>query len=183
MMTAFLYTGTADDFTVWLYPTTRTINRQYKSGKRAPFTSDLFYIQYQAGSVMKRVGRPRNSDYIKGFLHELGFPVTTLRWHAAIAEPYQKAPWRVTQGSRGIYFISAEGANLVKIGYAKDVATRMEMIRAGCPYPMKLLFVLPGPIQDEHKLHIRFKAQHFYGEWFILEGELRDFVDGLLSHP
>lgn len=182
-MAAFAYTGTAEDFTVWLYPAHRMINRTYpKSGKTASYLSEQYYIKYQSGKVSNKVAFPKHEDFIRDFLEMLGYPVSSLRWRAMPTEPYLTAPWNeYPNGKRGIYFIAAEGTNLIKIGYAKDVYSRLGTIGAGCPYPMRVLTVIPGAIEDEHRLHLRFKEYNFHHEWFRLEGELLAFVDELLA--
>ena len=180
---AYMYTGTADDFTVWLYPAGRSIERKYKSGKTSSYTSQLYYIKYQAGDLVNIVRRARTEAYVRDFLGNLGYPVEALHWRAAISQLYISPPWRVQAGRGGVYFIAAEGTNYVKIGYARDVNSRLNMIQAGCPYPMKLLAILPGKMEDEHKIHLQFRSLNFYGEWFVLEGELNDYVASLTEPP
>lgn len=182
-MPEYMYTGTAEDFTVTLYPTIQDIVRQYRSGKSASILSTLYYMEYSAGLVKKEFGRARNREWIEQFLAKLGWPVGSLRWRAKVCAPYTRAPWYIhrTYGS-SIYFVTAEGTDFLKIGYATDVTSRIDRIRAGCPYPMRILAAIPGTKQDEHQLHLRFRQYHTHNEWFRLEGELLDYVKSLTSN-
>lgn len=182
-MPEYMYVGTADEFTVKLYPTVSDIVRQYRSGKSASVLSTLYYMEYSAGQVKKEFGRARHREWLEQFLANLGRPVSSLRWRATICAPYDRAPWHIyrRKGSN-IYFVTAEGTNFLKIGYATDVASRIDQIRAGCPYPMRVIASIPGTKQDEHQLHLRFRQFHNHNEWFRLEGDLLAYVDSLTSN-
>lgn len=65
-----------------------------------------------------------------------------------------------------VYFIEAVGLNLVKIGYARNVAERMRKLRPGCPAPLRFLGTLPGGIREERDLHVTLHKAHAHGEWF-----------------
>jgi hypothetical protein len=65
-----------------------------------------------------------------------------------------------------IYFIEAVGLNVVKIGFAKDIAERMRKLRVGCPAPLRLLGTLPGGIREERDLHCTLAKHQAHGEWF-----------------
>jgi len=80
----------------------------------------------------------------------------------------------------GIYFVGAAGADLVKIGWVRRldrIETRLNRLKIDCPYPVVLLFTV-GPASREHeaRVHKRFLAQHFHGEWFRYAGELAEFL-------
>lgn len=87
----------------------------------------------------------------------------------------------------GVYFSSAVGANLVKIGFVQNherVDVRMDQLRSGCPFPIKVEFILtPATRNDEFSLHCRFKALQFYGEWFKCEGALKEFLQWSIVEP
>lgn len=73
-----------------------------------------------------------------------------------------------------VYFIRAH--DFVKIGFTVDVSKRIGGIQTGCPYPIELLFSVPGTVQTEREFHHRFRNQRQNGEWFKIEGALADFI-------
>lgn len=178
-MVHYTYTGTAEDFTVWLYPRSQSMVRHYRSGKAVSIETLYYYMRYRTGSIVKVVPRARSEAFVNQFLSELGHPSESLRWRATECKSFQRSPWNIAVGRTGIYFVAAEGTDLVKIGYAIDVSSRINAISAGCPYPMRVLAVIPGEIPDEHKLHRRFRMYHVHNEWFRIDGDLRSYLDTL----
>jgi hypothetical protein len=87
----------------------------------------------------------------------------------------------------GIYFVGAAGAGLVKIGWvlrASQVEGRLARLQTDCPYPVVLLhLVTPATQVHERRLHKRFLAHHFHGEWFHWEGEVRAFLERAEREP
>lgn len=74
-----------------------------------------------------------------------------------------------------LYFIGclspAEKVKAVKIGYARDIATRLSELQVGNHMPLRLIAWFPAPNrykakQWEEQLHWRFRQQHIRGEWF-----------------
>lgn len=78
-----------------------------------------------------------------------------------------------------IYFIMC--GDLVKIGTASDVRARLSSMQTGNPAQMSLLGEILGGRDVESDLHRRFGALRVRGEWFQYSGELRAFVDGVIS--
>lgn len=77
-----------------------------------------------------------------------------------------------------VYFIQC--GTRVKIGYASDVRQRFSCLQVASPEPLTLRAVVEAvPPNDEGTLHKRFRAYRRRGEWFALEGELAEYVDGL----
>lgn len=67
------------------------------------------------------------------------------------------------------YVISAN--KFVKIGYTRDIPSRMESIQTGCPFQVKLIICFSylteaAAREQEKSLHFRFKPFHIHGEWF-----------------
>jgi Meiotically up-regulated gene 113 len=96
----------------------------------------------------------------------------------------------VVQEARGhrrvVYF--AERGGLVKIGTTQDVDARMVALDHGdCAIagmtitPVRLLAVMPGGRGVEAALHELFRALHYDGEWFLLDGPLVDFVSAVAA--
>ena len=80
-----------------------------------------------------------------------------------------------------IYFIQC--ANSVKIGFSQNPWARLNSIKTGTPESPSLLGHIPGSISLERQLHERFKGFRSHGEWFRLEGELRQYIEGVLRLP
>jgi hypothetical protein len=84
------------------------------------------------------------------------------------SKPDKKKP-----NSGFIYLIQCH--DFVKVGYAKDVATRLSSLQTGCPYELHLLASWPTEHMehDENRLHNLWRKFEVRGEWFqVPEGEL-----------
>lgn len=73
-----------------------------------------------------------------------------------------------------VYFAQAD--DRVKIGWSKQVASRIAQLQTGCPSPLKLLGVIPGARGLERQLHERFAGLRLTGEWFRAAPELLDHI-------
>jgi hypothetical protein len=87
---------------------------------------------------------------------------------------------RLARLSPVVYFV-ADAHGHVKIGRATDIYVRLAMIQNGQALPVRLLATVPGQKREERETHDRFRSLRVRGEWFRLEGELREFVDALTS--
>lgn len=70
-----------------------------------------------------------------------------------------------------IYII--ESANLYKIGFARNLDGRINVIKTSSPHEVKLIYLIPLTSEIEHKkvenaLHKMFESSHIKGEWFNL---------------
>lgn len=73
-----------------------------------------------------------------------------------------------------VYFASA--GNRVKIGWSKQVGTRLAQLQTGNPDPIKLLGTVPGGRAKERKIQDRFAHARVHGEWFEATPELLAFI-------
>lgn len=114
-----------------------------------------------------------------------------------VGEVY-KVSARLTDSSR-VYLIRC--GDRVKIGRSGNPRKRLEQIRRGdaClmdttldPADSQLIYEMPGHAKEETALHQRFKAYRTAGEWFRIEGELKEYIatldirkvrGGLISAP
>ena len=91
------------------------------------------------------------------------------------------------ESGAGVYFVGAMGANLVKIGWVRQldkIAGRLDRMRIDCPFPvMVLLTVGPATRHHEARLHRHFEPLHHHGEWFRYDGEIRAIVDLAANDP
>lgn len=79
-----------------------------------------------------------------------------------------------------VYFVRCECQNgFIKIGLARDLATRLSSIQTTSPYPLTVLATMPGGRLDEQRLHEQFAADWVRGEWFNASPALLAFIDGI----
>lgn len=74
------------------------------------------------------------------------------------------------------YFIQGPPLSPVKIGRARDVASRVASLQTGTPHELRALLVLEGDREEE--MHCRFRKHRVRGEWFLWCDEIRDFLRG-----
>lgn len=84
--------------------------------------------------------------------------------------------------ARGNIYFAKAGTRL-KIGFAKNVDTRIKALQTGCPDRIEVLGTMPGDRREEQAYHRQFAHLREVGEWFRLEGDLIDFVTEVLSCP
>lgn len=84
-----------------------------------------------------------------------------------------------------VYFVKAVDSDSVKIGRATDVSKRIRALQIGHDSKLELLALVPAHFGLERALHRRFRHQHRRGEWYAYDGELRSFVEAVISgrHP
>lgn len=75
-----------------------------------------------------------------------------------------------------IYFISADEANKVKIGFTNNLKKRLKQLQTSSPFELKVLLILEGDEHKEKELHLKFKKQRVNGEWFEKTEEISKFI-------
>ncbi len=76
-----------------------------------------------------------------------------------------------------VYFVEAVGSGRVKIGWTgQDLARRLDQLRTGCPFPVKLLAAVPGRQRDEQATHVALGADRVHGEWFALSADVQTYI-------
>ncbi|KQP61037.1 GIY-YIG nuclease family protein [Methylobacterium sp. Leaf108] len=86
---------------------------------------------------------------------------------------------RYTHLIAGTIYVVGFGS-YVKIGFTRGlVARRIRAIEHGAPEPLRVYATFAGNILDEGNLIERFKAHSTRGEWFRLEGAIKDWVQAL----
>jgi hypothetical protein len=66
-----------------------------------------------------------------------------------------------------IFVAVAVGLRLVAIGRAKNVAARLEVLRAASPAEVTLIKVLAGGTRESLELRLRFRAHHDHSIWYF----------------
>lgn len=81
----------------------------------------------------------------------------------------------IRQTARGFVYVLQSGY-FIKIGYSNDPNVRIRSILTSTPDECELVFVIPGGIDLERRLHREFAASHYRREWFFLCGKLKHFI-------
>ncbi len=75
-----------------------------------------------------------------------------------------------------IYVIRSDHAPIVKIGYTERGDLRLKSLAHQERCSFTILAYINGRMQDESKLHKRFRDMRLHGEWFAEEGALERFI-------
>jgi len=67
----------------------------------------------------------------------------------------------------GIYFLQGEKTKLIKIGFSRDIASRIEGFRAGSPDALILIGAIDGSLVTEKFTQDEFAGDRRQGEWFV----------------
>ena len=70
-----------------------------------------------------------------------------------------------------VYLINADTTDKYKIGYTKDVKSRIKSLQTGCPYKLKLIKEVLGDSEQEKVFHKTWKSHRKRGEWFEFKKE------------
>lgn len=68
--------------------------------------------------------------------------------------------------SGNVYAIRAQGLPGTKIGYAKDVDSRLKCLQTGCPVPLRVVTHIPSEQSVESSLHRLLDHERIMLEWF-----------------
>ena len=65
-----------------------------------------------------------------------------------------------------VYLLRCQG--IYKVGYAKDLKSRISVIQTSNPFPVELVDSFPSnfPAIDEEEIHDKLRKYHQRGEWF-----------------
>ena len=73
-----------------------------------------------------------------------------------------------------VYFIKV--ADTVKIGFSGNPDDRIEVLKTMNSGAPRLLYKVRGSVELERKFHIRFSEYRVRGEWFRLDGYLKEWL-------
>lgn len=82
-----------------------------------------------------------------------------------------------------LYFIQSGTGGPVKIGYTKQLATRLKAIHTMNGGSVRFLGALSGSRKDEKRFHEKYAADRLHGEWFRLSREILLFLCGAGMKP
>lgn len=75
-----------------------------------------------------------------------------------------------------VYFIEAEGCEMIKIGSSRNPWIRVMQLSTSNPFRLILRAVEKGSCVREKELHAQFAHHRANGEWFYLHEELEEYV-------
>jgi hypothetical protein len=85
-----------------------------------------------------------------------------------------------SDGQGYVYFITCEQPDFpIKIGFASEVMRRMGSLQSGLPYPINILFWMPGNRKIERTFNRQFASINIRGEWFKNHPAIHDFIERL----
>lgn len=80
------------------------------------------------------------------------------------------------------YFVGSREAGIVKIGFSRNLAERVNRLKSNSgPYRLELLAKVVGGSERERHYHCKFETFRFSGEWFHLSPEIEEEISRL-SH-
>lgn len=79
---------------------------------------------------------------------------------------WARGPRRRPTPEQTVYIIQARPSGNVKVGIARNVATRLASMQCATWETLTLLAVMPGGVDRERQLHRRFATHHIAREWF-----------------
>lgn len=112
---------------------------------------------------------------VEAYLEPYGFLPRDLDW---VKSNERASDHPIIRSDEIVYFLKA--GEFIKIGKAtKDASCRVASFQTGCPYPITVLAEIPGGLGLESRLHKRFKADHFRGEWFSASPALLSYISSI----
>lgn len=76
-----------------------------------------------------------------------------------------------------IYFVQAVDGGPIKIGMTRNMVKRIRSLNGASPSPLRVLGVIDGNQVQEKTLHVRFKADRIFNEWFKPSGALLALIE------
>ncbi len=143
----------------------------------------MWYVRCRVGGKYTRFGPFGSKDTAKDIyirmktLNSLGAPLPSDKPQLIL----QSAP-PVEYGDC-LYFIQSGTGGPIKIGYTKQLATRLKAIHMMNAGSVRFLGALSGNRTDEKRLHQKYASDRLHGEWFRLSPDLLLFLCGAGMKP
>lgn len=161
--------ATVGDVSVTVYPSTEHPGFWYTRK-----------ISFQGG--MEEFIRPARLSLVEHFIFrtEPSLPQNVVWQIGNNKEPERRRETPSPLRANCVYFIEAVDLQRVKIGYTSDRAeSRLSALQTGCPVRLRVLAQIKGDAESERLLHEQFSHLRLHGEWFKLERDLLEYVQGL----
>jgi hypothetical protein len=136
------------------------VSIEVRGGFIKPLRADvaMSVIEYAAFTL----GKKEAQDNYVGLCHALNIPVNeglvdSVKFRAL---PIKRTP------PCFLYMIQDTASKACKIGVSNDPEKRLAALQTSFPYPLALLWAVPGGFSRERRLHSLLKDFHLRGEWF-----------------
>jgi hypothetical protein len=96
------------------------------------------------------------------------------RYRAALTPIEQHRLNGTMKGLGHVYILRDK--DRVKIGFSTDPINRIATIQNTGGGSYRVVACVPGTFADEQRLHVQFGSLRLHGEWFRVDGELREFL-------
>lgn len=83
---------------------------------------------------------------------------------------------RPTSIKECVYLIQSGDNGPIKIGFTRNLKSRLLNIQTGHPYKLKVLLTLDANIETEHDLHVKFSRYRITNEWYEPVAELTEYI-------
>lgn len=110
-------------------------------------------------------------------LNSLGMPVPDSKPRLI----FQSAP--PIEYGECLYFLQSGTGGPIKIGYTKQLATRLNALHKMNGGSIRFLGALAADKQEEKRFHERYAADRLHGEWFRLSPDILLFLCGAGMKP
>lgn len=143
----------------------------------------MWYVRCMVGGKYRRFGPLGSKElateiYTKmKTLNSLGMPVPSEKPKLI----FQTMP--PIEFGECLYFIQSGTGGPVKIGYTKQLATRLKAIHKLNGGSVRFLGALVGTREDEKRFHEKYAGDRLHGEWFRLSPEILLFLCGVGMKP
>lgn len=81
-----------------------------------------------------------------------------------------------------VYVIGNLEEKICKIGFSEKPKERLKGIQTGCPYLLKIILLFEADKYTETRLHHKYSRYKINGEWFNIEGSLKDSIYGNIKN-
>lgn len=78
-----------------------------------------------------------------------------------------------------VYVVQNAHSKVVKIGYTKDLKTRLRQLQTACSHELTVIKTVEGGKDEESHIHLDLKKYRLNGEWFKWNEFVKSYVDSL----
>lgn len=146
-------------------PNNSTIHNRMSQELKATLGSDFRFIeaQYQMESGgLTKLKLWTLEDANKFWLYHLHQGNV----RAALLFALEQKPSKAEETKGFVYLIRNESTGNLKIGFSTNPCKRLSSLQTASDGELKLLAFVPGTLEDESSLHLKFSFAHIRNEWF-----------------
>lgn len=90
---------------------------------------------------------------------------------------HEKLITQVSSKQGYVYVIGNLLQKVCKIGFSENPKKRIKSIQTGCPFVLNTLLLFEADKYTETRLHHKYAKYRISGEWFSIEGELKESIE------